>query len=993
MYSMSDSQPPFEERLDLIPNRVGQSAIFSDMPDISEDSFLADLRRDLPSEFSDPNSDNPDSLLADALDGLEDAIQMDIDLIRHRKALIKEEDSEIGKLHAMFSKDVLQHSLTLKQEIAPDQRNPPTLAHSAIRSLSQSRGKELHQRELVAQRTINVSRSKANVTEAKAAQKFRKQSQLQQVSLVKHHRQAETRLASVLRSKGGVLGSQRLFEHAVDQGGDPAFRRRWVIEWQGTPQPLKISFDWLRGIRQLPPGRYAIRAVLLSCLGGSELHYKRTDSRFSGVTGPFPWEDNPGEGDDGHRFARDLRSSVSILVPPFSKVDPSTCVEVQLWALRTERVPYDAVVAWGAFPCVDAALHPVRGPKRIPLLWGPRDPQIVRWEQIERQIGEDLDCWMGNMYLRFLPTSKYLTEHKEKPVYMGAPPIVVPDHPPRAISHLPQPKELRAALDEQRRALRHRIPYRLPEDPKNDVDSPNPCDQDPPLRVDHAEDDEDAAAVDLQSSSDRWDQKVQWEGEDIPHAEDAEDIRLDQDEEARRIDAVNANSSSAVHTIYSRIRGWFVRQQPLSLAAYVGDTLTAGELGRKVPARLDRSCSSADHVEIPLDHAVTPPSPTRSSGAGDSYPHEESPHHIQPDQSRSCPELSAYSSHLSAPASVRLRLGSSILKTRFIARALPGHLGLRRWSPSSPLSSLLWFCLWLLLRPVLHGSGEYLMMSMIGLPIRGMSFSVLPIPSFSLQYQLSAVGSLNAALILATGTLFLTSVTVALNGLCWAMERISAAGLHPQVHSALLALSLMCPIDPIVQLGADLLNQPDIPDYARLTNAFKQGGDPIALAVVVTVLIYTLHILTGILALHRYILTVHAGGRLADTFSRIHDINETFFVPGDLEVSADAVDVACRAAVEYRGDDGASRIVQGGSQHLSVLGSDERVHLSHIGIFDQDLDGSTFLLRHFVIIDPSHCIVALTTSIDSVQEMITHLGISLISQHEAAADRIFNYFT
>ena len=96
-------------------------------------------------------------------------------------------------------------------------------------------------------------------------------------------------------------------------------------------------------------------------------------------------------------------------------------------------------------------------------------------------------------------------------------------------------------------------------------------------------------------------------------------------------------------------------------------------------------------------------------------------------------------------------------------------------------------------------------------------------------------------------------------------------------------------------------------DAWRLYRRFDQEGGGGAIGAVLTVLMYAGVAVLALLALYLYVLLLHLGGRMVDTFRRLQAREESFRVPGDFELSAGELRALLARARKWRGPKGQLR--------------------------------------------------------------------------------------
>ncbi len=185
--------------------------------------------------------------------------------------------------------------------------------------------------------------------------------------------------------------------------------RKWLVDWERTPQPVKLRLDVIRGAKdKIPQGRYVMVVSLYDRLCGSELRWSQLKGQaYNCSTLPVIHE--------GRYHDAELRFNQSVYIVVPSKVDmaPSMCFTFELFLLKGRHSSVDTVVAWGAFPAFDNKLEPVQGRFLVPLLRGAMDPAVDKYELLEKAIGHDVENWLGNLYFKVAHLSKYADNKKE----------------------------------------------------------------------------------------------------------------------------------------------------------------------------------------------------------------------------------------------------------------------------------------------------------------------------------------------------------------------------------------------------------------------------------------------------------------------------------------------------------------------------------------------------------------------------------------------------
>jgi hypothetical protein len=197
--------------------------------------------------------------------------------------------------------------------------------------------------------------------------------------------------------------------------------RRFQIDWSLAPRTVCIRLDCLRALKnKVPGGRYVMLVTLHDRLGGSPLRWSRLHGiRWSGST-PHPQRHGGRFGDTDLSFAQ-KRNRVFVALPAEAHTRPSMCLVFELFLCRGRHSKTDRVVAWGAFPiCTgagDGSL--IAGTFKTPLLRGPVDARVCKFEQMERAISDDLDQWLCNLYFSVRHLPRYASGEKEYTVELS----------------------------------------------------------------------------------------------------------------------------------------------------------------------------------------------------------------------------------------------------------------------------------------------------------------------------------------------------------------------------------------------------------------------------------------------------------------------------------------------------------------------------------------------------------------------------------------------
>lgn len=211
--------------------------------------------------------------------------------------------------------------------------------------------------------------------------------------------------------------------------GERAGARRYRVEWTGVPQPVEVRLHCLRVVRdRLPHGLYVILTSMADRLGGRSMRWVKS-SRARGGDGKET-VDPEGGGSRPHATRpvsyggryNDLElrfdQSVYQVCPSKTDVRPGNVMVFELFRLagngpsatrgngehytsqrKGEELDEDASVGWCVLPLADSRLRIVRGGFRIPMIRGEPTPSIYLHATLEKLIADDLEGWLGNLYL------------------------------------------------------------------------------------------------------------------------------------------------------------------------------------------------------------------------------------------------------------------------------------------------------------------------------------------------------------------------------------------------------------------------------------------------------------------------------------------------------------------------------------------------------------------------------------------------------------------
>ncbi|KAG9395772.1 hypothetical protein J8273_2684 [Carpediemonas membranifera] len=265
---------------------------------------------------------------------------------------------------------------------------------------------------------------------------------IQQIKIRKKFRKEEAALAAHLRTRGGyvgtmleepegesLVGAMQLvqqnnnydFFKSITRFADEAemanlrriiFFRAWRVEWDQTPQPLRMKIRRLRAVRdKLGPGKYVISVTLMDRLGGQALEWKNLTRSTELWTATTKYIEHTGS---VFHSTMVVGQEVYVACPARKELRPSMCWLFELYRLKDGRQTHtDEVVGWGVLPVADARSRYVHGSLRVPLLRGPVETKIKRWTKVRQLLADDLTNWLCNLYVGIEVLPRYLEGQRE----------------------------------------------------------------------------------------------------------------------------------------------------------------------------------------------------------------------------------------------------------------------------------------------------------------------------------------------------------------------------------------------------------------------------------------------------------------------------------------------------------------------------------------------------------------------------------------------------
>ena len=128
--------------------------------------------------------------------------------------------------------------------------------------------------------------------------------------------------------------------------------------------------------------------------------------------------------------------------------------------------------------------------------------------------------------------------------------------------------------------------------------------------------------------------------------------------------------------------------------------------------------------------------------------------------------------------------------------------------------------------------------------------------------------------------------------------------------------------------------------------AEEDGG---VIGVFYVVIVYCCTVTWSLVALYFHLVHVHANGRVLDTYQRINDGEDSFFLPHDYEVSLEELNHVIAKAKKWHGPTDQQRRVAVSTYELrDPLVPEFKEISTHVVIYELHLDGSRAVYRHFL---------------------------------------------
>ena len=159
-----------------------------------------------------------------------------------------------------------------------------------------------------------------------------------------------------------------------------------------TQLVVDLRLELVRCVKdKIPKGQYVILCSVLDRIDGNVIRYKNGKKCRKISTSRLH---------NGQYHLNNIRfeESIRIKIPSLSNLAPSMVYLFELCLLRSKEFTYDQVLGWGVFPLIDSNFKVITGKYKVPLLFGPVNPAIEKYKDIQNSYMQKLDNWLCNLY-------------------------------------------------------------------------------------------------------------------------------------------------------------------------------------------------------------------------------------------------------------------------------------------------------------------------------------------------------------------------------------------------------------------------------------------------------------------------------------------------------------------------------------------------------------------------------------------------------------------
>ena len=263
-----------------------------------------------------------------------------------------------------------------------------------LNELEYLRGEELRMLERQARRATLLETDRVDDQIYRMKARTREYELQARESITRLWRQSEDGLLTSTANSGGQLSKH------LNISAEDTTNKRWIAEWERTPQPLILTIHGIKGTKdRLMEGYYCIHVELVDVLAGNSISY------VSKIVDECKANTRP------HRYLGKFYESELTFQETLRMVCPSSVLlrshvvlQIELWRLKKGKYsPVDTNVAWAAWPLVDGDFQIKFGRFKAPVLLGAIDKTVDTYAKIQSTFESDLSNWIGNLYFTIEP--------------------------------------------------------------------------------------------------------------------------------------------------------------------------------------------------------------------------------------------------------------------------------------------------------------------------------------------------------------------------------------------------------------------------------------------------------------------------------------------------------------------------------------------------------------------------------------------------------------
>eukprot|EP01147_Barroeca_monosierra_P007714 gene7714-611_t len=452
--SLSEKNPDkYRDDAGAMPTSKQQSGESPSFYDISEEHEDVDVDLDIDSLLASAESvklENLSDLLNDSTRVLRDFTTISMNVDTFGESLIEDDVPHAEEYLTKFERDTEREQISLGIINLEQIQKEEEKLHAEIEKYEKYREEQMtRKQQMLLDRVILV---KEQLSKLVASQKkklreadlrYQRKRRRDAESLNRAFQHAEDKLVSALKHRKADIRTEYgdlIVNEGIYSGSQ---RRRWRIDWTESPQPVQISLQCIRGLRdKCPSGRLVIAVSMYDRVGGSLMRWSRLSGQeWCGSTLPFKHTA------EFFSIETTIDQSVFTVCPPERAVKPSMIFVFELFILKKDNSPFDRGLAWGVFPMLNSDCEIVNGKFKLPLLRGDMDSSITTHRALQQAIASDLDNWLCNLYITVSRLPRYTAGQREYEIELQYTSSIL-GHPEREINEaLSYEDEVAKAVD------------------------------------------------------------------------------------------------------------------------------------------------------------------------------------------------------------------------------------------------------------------------------------------------------------------------------------------------------------------------------------------------------------------------------------------------------------------------------------------------------------------------------------------------------------------